>query len=60
MKSSTTNELEGQLHEVTGKIKETVGHATSDPDMEVEGAGEKVAGKIQKKIGEWEKGVRLP
>jgi uncharacterized protein YjbJ (UPF0337 family) len=60
VKSSTTNELEGQLHEVKGKIKEKVGHATNDPDMEVEGAGEKVAGTIQKKVGELEKGVGLP
>jgi uncharacterized protein YjbJ (UPF0337 family) len=45
----------GQLHEVKGKIKEHVGRATNDPDLEVSGKAEKNAGKVQKWIGNAEK-----
>ena len=38
-----------------GKVKETVGHATNNPNLEAEGHDEKVAGKIQKKVGDVEK-----
>ena len=41
--------------EVKGKIKEKVGKATNNPNLENEGANEKTAGKVQKKIGQIEK-----
>jgi uncharacterized protein YjbJ (UPF0337 family) len=40
---------------VKGKVKEKVGRATNNPDLETEGQGEKTRGKIQKKIGQVEK-----
>jgi uncharacterized protein YjbJ (UPF0337 family) len=40
---------------VRGKVKEKVGRATNDPDLEGEGQGEEIAGKVQKKIGQVEK-----
>src|SRR5690242_11596377 len=49
MKDSTKDQAQGKLHEMKGKIKEKVGHATDNPDLEAEGQDEKVAGKIQKK-----------
>jgi len=52
MKESTKNKAEGNFHEVKGKVKEKVGRATNDPDLEGEGQGEKMGGKIQKKIGQ--------
>jgi uncharacterized protein YjbJ (UPF0337 family) len=55
MKSSTKDQATGKLHELKGKVKEKVGHATNDPNMEAEGQDEKVAGKIQKKVGQIEK-----
>lgn len=55
MNSSTKDEAEGKFHEIKGKVKEKVGSATNDPNLEAEGQGETVAGKIQKKIGEVEK-----
>jgi uncharacterized protein YjbJ (UPF0337 family) len=36
-------------------VKETVGHATGNQQLEEEGQDQKAAGKIQKKIGEVEK-----
>ena len=55
MKDSTTDKVEGALHEVKGAfnfVKEKIGKATNDPDLELEGETENVAGKIQKKVGQ--------
>ena len=51
MKPSTTDQAQGKLHEVKGKIKEEIGKATKDPDLEVSGKREKKAGKVQNWIG---------
>jgi len=42
---------------VKGTIKETVGHATNNPDLEADGAAEKIGGKVRKKVGDVEKAV---
>jgi uncharacterized protein YjbJ (UPF0337 family) len=55
MKESTKDKVAGKFREVKGKVKEKVGRATNDPDLEGEGQGEKIGGKIQKKIGQVEK-----
>jgi uncharacterized protein YjbJ (UPF0337 family) len=55
MKQSTKDTGKGKFHEVTGKVKEKVGRATNDPDLEAEGQVEKIAGKVQKKIGQVKK-----
>jgi len=55
MKSSTKDKAQGTFHEVKGKVKEKVGRATNNPDLEVEGQVEQIAGKVQKKIGEVKK-----
>jgi uncharacterized protein YjbJ (UPF0337 family) len=55
MKQSTKDELEGNLHEAKGKVKQKVGQVTNNPDTETEGQGEKVSGKVQKKVGQIEK-----
>lgn len=55
MKSSTKNEGKGQFYEVRGKIKEKVGKATNNPQLEAEGKNERTAGKVQRKIGQVEK-----
>jgi len=57
MKPSTQDLIEGKLHEVKGKIKETVGEATTDPNLEISGNAEKQAGKIQQIVGRVEKAV---
>jgi len=55
MNSSTNDQIEGRLHEVKGKIKETVGQVTGNPDLESEGQVENLGGKLQKKVGQVEK-----
>jgi len=55
MKQSTKDKAEGKFHEVKGRVKEKVGRATNNPDLEAEGTVEKFAGKVQKKIGQVEK-----
>ena len=55
MKQSTKDKAKGKFHEVKGKVKQKVGRATNDPDLEAEGQVEKIGGKVQKKIGQMEK-----
>jgi uncharacterized protein YjbJ (UPF0337 family) len=43
------------LHEAKGKIKEVVGNAVGNSDLEADGKKEHLAGKVQKKIGELKK-----
>jgi uncharacterized protein YjbJ (UPF0337 family) len=57
MKPSTEDRTEGKLHEVKGKIKETVGTATNDADLEAEGNAEKKVGNVQEWLGRGEKAV---
>ncbi|MGA3211357.1 MAG: CsbD family protein [Terriglobales bacterium] len=57
MKPSTKDQTEGRLHIVKGKIREEVGKATNDPELEDSGNVEKNAGKIQNWIGLVKKAV---
>jgi uncharacterized protein YjbJ (UPF0337 family) len=57
MKPSTQDKVEGKFHEVKGKIKEEVGKATNDPDVEISGKAEKNTGKVQNWIGRAEKAI---
>jgi uncharacterized protein YjbJ (UPF0337 family) len=54
MKQSTEDKAKGKFHEVKGKVKEKIGRATNNPDLESEGQIEKAGGKIQKKVGQVE------
>jgi len=55
MKDSTKDKVQGAAHELKGAVKEKLGHATNNPDLETEGAAEKLGGKVQKKVGDVEK-----
>lgn len=55
MKDSTKDQAQGKGHEVKGAIKEKIGRAVNNPDLEAEGQDEKIGGKVQKKVGEVEK-----
>jgi uncharacterized protein YjbJ (UPF0337 family) len=46
--------LRATAHEVKGAVKEKIGHATNNPDLEGEEKGEKAGGKFQKKVGDAE------
>jgi uncharacterized protein YjbJ (UPF0337 family) len=54
MKPSTTDQVNGKLHEVKGVIKEKAGQFVNDPDLETEGQAEKLTGKVQNKVGQIE------
>lgn len=55
MKSSTKDNIVGKMHQVKGKVKETVGKVTKNRDLEAEGIVENIGGKTQEKIGEMKK-----
>ncbi len=55
MDNSTKDKAEGKFHEVKGAVKEKVGKATDNPNLQDEGTAEKIGGKIQKKVGDVEK-----
>jgi uncharacterized protein YjbJ (UPF0337 family) len=55
MKDSVKDKAEGAMHDAKGTVKEKLGHATDNANLEAEGQDEKVAGKIQKKVGDVEK-----
>jgi uncharacterized protein YjbJ (UPF0337 family) len=54
MTQSTQDQIKGKLHELKGRVKETTGQVTNNPDLTAEGQGERLAGTIQKKIGQIE------
>jgi uncharacterized protein YjbJ (UPF0337 family) len=54
MNTSKKDKVEGQIHEVKGKAKETAGRILNNPDLEAEGQAENLGGKIQKKVGQIE------
>jgi len=51
MKPSTKDNAEGKMHQVKGKIKETVGKVAGNDDLEAEGKVENLHGKVQEKLG---------
>jgi uncharacterized protein YjbJ (UPF0337 family) len=55
MANSTKQQIEGDLHDAKGTVKEAEGKLTHDPDLEAEGRTEKVAGIVQKRLGQLEK-----
>jgi uncharacterized protein YjbJ (UPF0337 family) len=55
MKQSTKDKAKGKFHEVKGRVKQKIGRAMNNPNLEAEGIGEKIAGKVQGKIGQVEK-----
>ena len=52
MTDSTTDKIEGTLHQAKGLVKEKVGQLTNDPDLEAEGQAENLSGKVQEKVGQ--------
>lgn len=55
MKPGIQDEVEGEFHDLKGKVKEKAGQVANDPDLETEGQAEQVAGKVQKKVGQVKK-----
>jgi uncharacterized protein YjbJ (UPF0337 family) len=57
MADSMKDKAEGTFHDVKGAVKEKVGRATNDPNLQDEGTAGKFTGKVQKKVGDIEKAV---
>jgi uncharacterized protein YjbJ (UPF0337 family) len=55
MKSSTTDQVEGKLHEIKGKVKQAAGQVTNNPNLTNKGQAEALAGKVQQKVGQVKK-----
>ncbi|MBV9672260.1 MAG: CsbD family protein [Verrucomicrobia bacterium] len=55
MEDSTKDKIQGKIDQASGKMKEKLGEATDDPDMQDEGTGEKLKGKVQEKVGDVKK-----
>ena len=55
MDQSTKDQIEGNVHEAKGTIKEKVGQVTDNPNLTVDGQKEKFAGLVQEKVGQIEK-----
>ena len=45
------DELEGKLDQAKGSVKETVGRAVNDRDLETEGSADRAGGKVQEGFG---------
>ncbi len=58
LKSNTKNSAEGRIHQVRGKIKETIGKVVNNHELEIKGKVENAKGKIQEKVGEIEKIIK--
>ena len=46
------DKAEGKADELRGEVKERVGDATDNPDLQAEGMGDKAEGKVEQAIGE--------
>jgi uncharacterized protein YjbJ (UPF0337 family) len=53
--TSTHDKVEGKVHEVKGAIKEKIGQATNDPNLQDQGTAERIDGIIEKKVGDIKK-----
>jgi uncharacterized protein YjbJ (UPF0337 family) len=55
MKSSTHDKMAGAAKSAAGKMKEKIGHATRNPNLQDEGTMQKAEGKAQSKMGDVKK-----
>ncbi|MBV9999269.1 MAG: CsbD family protein [Verrucomicrobia bacterium] len=55
MEDSTKDKVKGNVDQASGKVKEKLGQATDNPDLEAEGTGERIKGKVQEKVGDIKK-----
>jgi uncharacterized protein YjbJ (UPF0337 family) len=55
MKLSTKDEINGNIHEGKGAVKETAGNLTNSADLKAKGKAEHKLGRVEKKAGQIEK-----
>jgi uncharacterized protein YjbJ (UPF0337 family) len=44
-------EVRGKINKAKGKVKENIGHAVGNPEMENDGAAERREGSVQEGVG---------
>ncbi len=52
------DQVKGRTKTATGKIKESVGKATGDKDLEIKGTAEKTGGKARSAYGDVKEDVK--
>lgn len=57
MKRSDKDQLQGNLHEAKGAIKEAAGKIVGNEQLEAEGIVEQARGKVQQVVGKIEKSI---
>ena len=57
MSLPNNDEVEGKLDQAKGAVKENVGRAIGDRDMETEGAVDRASGNVQEGYGETKRKV---
>jgi uncharacterized protein YjbJ (UPF0337 family) len=45
------DEVRGRIDQVKGDVKERLGRATGDPDLQDEGTADRISGKIEEGVG---------
>jgi uncharacterized protein YjbJ (UPF0337 family) len=51
------NQIEGSFKDVTGKVQQKVGQATSSTNQRVKGVARQIEGKVQKGVGHIEQAL---
>jgi uncharacterized protein YjbJ (UPF0337 family) len=55
---STTDKIKGAANEAAGTVKQGVGDAVGNPNLQVEGAGQKLKGEAQEAVGKAKDAVK--
>ncbi|HSY49690.1 MAG TPA: CsbD family protein [Thermoanaerobaculia bacterium] len=46
-----SDEVKGKMNQASGTVKETMGRAMGDPNLEKKGAAQRVSGRVQEGFG---------
>lgn len=55
---STTDKIKGVANQAAGTVKQGVGEAVGNPNLEVEGAAQKLKGEVQEGVGKAKDAVK--
>ena len=56
--SSTTDKIKGMANEAAGTVKQHVGKALGNPNLEAEGVVQKLKGEVQETVGKAKDAVK--
>jgi uncharacterized protein YjbJ (UPF0337 family) len=55
---SNTDKIKGAANQAAGAVKQGVGEAVGNPNLEVEGAAQKLKGEVQETVGKAKDAVK--